>query len=243
MKNKSFFYKSYIKRLVIRIVVLLFVIGLYMFYPQSFDVVKDYNFFIMFSPLHLVWLIWMFDMLLQLIHVPNYWPLGSQKFMKHRYMKPTSIIDKKELRKIMRELNKGSILVAIAWITLVAIIDMLYLLHIISFEIVVIISTFFYVCDVICIIGWCPFKTFFMHNKCCTTCRIYNWDHAMMFTPLIVIPGILTYSLLFMSLFVVIVWEVACAKHPERFIERANDALKCKNCKDKLCGREIGVSL
>ena len=243
MKNKSFFYKSFVNRLVVRISILLGVIGIYIFYPQAFEVAKGFNFFKVLSPLHIVWIVWMFDMILQLLHAPDYWPLGSQKYFAYRYKKPTSMIDKKEIKQLMKGLNKGSILVAIAWITLVAVIDMLYLLKIIPFEIVIIISTFFYVCDVICIIGWCPFKTFFMHNKCCTTCRIYNWDHAMMFTPLIVIPGILTYSLLFMSLFVVIVWEVACAKHPERFIERANDALKCKNCKDKLCGREIGVSL
>ena len=63
----------------------------------------------------------------------------------------------------------------------------LYFLNVIDLGIVVIISLAFSVCDLICILFFCPFQTWMMHNRCCTTCRIYNWDFAMMFTPLIFI--------------------------------------------------------
>ena len=106
------------------------------------------------------------------------------------------------------------------------------------YQIVVLISTSFYVCDIICVIGWCPFKTFLMHNKCCTTCRIFNWDHAMMFSPLIVIPGIWTYTLFGLSLIVLTIWEITCTIYPERFNELSNCALRCENCKDRLCGKK-----
>ena len=43
---------------------------------------------------------------------------------------------------------------------------------------------FYGVCDMICILFFCPFQSWFLKNKCCCTCRIYNWDYAMMFTPL-----------------------------------------------------------
>ena len=76
-----------------------------------------------------------------------------------------------------------------------------------------------------------------MHNKCCTTCRIFNWDHAMMFSPLIVIPSAWTYSLVLTSFVILIVWEYTCIMHPERFLEKTNCALRCHNCKDKLCGK------
>ena len=59
----------------------------------------------------------------------------------------------------------------------------------------------------------------------------------MMFLPLIVIPGLYTYSLIVMAFIVLIVWEVSCASHPERFMEKTNCALRCQNCKDKLCGK------
>ena len=238
MKNKSFFYKLYIKRLICRSIVLLFTIGLYIWYPKTFLVTKGLNFYKMISPLHIIWLIWMIDMILQLCKSPNYWPLGSQKYREERYKKPLLMPNRKHIKEAMKELNKDSISVAIAWILLIAIIDILYLTNIIPFQIVIIISTAFYVCDIICVIGWCPFKTFFMHNKCCITCRIFNWDHAMMFSPLIAISGIWTYSLVIMSLIVVIVWESSCKNHPERFMEKTNLSLRCFYCKDKICGKE-----
>lgn len=238
MNNKSYFYKLYIKRLICRIIVLIISIGIYILYPNTFLVVKDFNFIKMLSPLHIIWVLWMFDMITQLLKVPKYWPVGSQKFMKYQYKKPLIILDK-NYKKTMKEMTKDAVSVAIAWILLVIIIGILYLTNIIPYQIVIIISTVFYVCDVICIVGWCPFKTFFMHNKCCTTCRIFNWDHAMMLTPLIFIPGIYTYSLVIMSIIVVIVWEISCYKYPERFIEKTNSSLKCHNCKDKLCGKRV----
>ena len=55
------------------------------------------------------------------------------------------------------------------------------------------ISVLFYVCDLICVLIWCPFRLI-MKNRCCTTCRIFNWDHLMMFSPLIFVGGLLTRS-------------------------------------------------
>lgn len=239
MKKKSKFRIIYINRLIFRIVVLCISIGFFVFKPSSFNVSLGFNFIKSFSFLHILWVIWMIDMLLQLCKVPKYWPLGSQKFWAHRYLPDKKIFDKKTIKKHMDNLTNGSIAVAIVWILLLSIIYILYLTGTISFQIVILISIFFYVCDIICILFWCPFKVFFMHNKCCTTCRIFNWDHAMMFSPLIVIPGLWTYSLVIMSIIVLIVWEVACAIHPERFLEKTNCALRCHNCKDKLCGKRV----
>lgn len=239
MKNKSYFRKLYIKRLIIRIIILLVSIGVYIVNPSTFNVVKDFNMIKEFSILDIIWLIFMIDMILQLCKVPKYWPLGSQKYFKERYkadlLKPT----KNHFKEAIKKMNSSAVSVAITWILFITLIDTLYIFKIIPYEIIILISITFYVCDIICIVGWCPFKTFFMHNKCCTTCRIFNWDHAMMFSPLIVIPGLWTYSLLGLSLIIVIVWEITCIKHPERFIERTNRALRCRNCTDKICGRRV----
>lgn len=239
MNNKSKFRKLYIKRLVIRAIIFIITLGIYIWKPSTFSVVKGYSFIKKFSFLHILWFIWVVDMILQLCKVPKYWPLGSQKYWGHRYLPDIKKIDKDVIKRHMKELNNGSIAVAIVWILFVAIIDILYLTDIISYQIVILISTAFYVCDLICVVVWCPFKTFFMHNKCCTTCRIFNWDHAMMFLPLIVIPGLWTYSLLFLSFLILIVWEVVCVIHPERFLEKTNCALRCSNCNDLLCGKNI----
>lgn len=236
MKNKSKFRKIYMRRLILRIIIFIIMICIYIFYPNSFEVSKGINFIKMFSPLHIIWLIWMIDMILQLCKVPKYWPLGSQKYWGHRYLPNMKEIDKKIIKKHIKKMNRDSIAIAITWVLVICLISGLYFSKLVSYQVVILISAAFYVCDIICVIGWCPFKTFYMHNKCCTTCRIFNWDHAMMFTPLIVIPGIWTYSLVIMSLIVLTIWEIACAIHPERFLEKTNCALQCHNCKDKLCG-------
>ena len=238
MKNKSRFYKLYIKRLIIRIVILLITISIYILKPNSFNVAKGFNMLKEFSLLDILWLIWMFDMIFQLCKVPKYLPLGSQKYLATRYISESKLLDKKIIKKNKKKMIEDSISVAIVWIIFVTIIDMLYINGNISYEIVIPISTIFYVCDIICVIGWCPFKNLIMHNKCCTTCRIFNWDHAMMFLPLIAIPGLWTYSLVAVSLIVLVIWEIACIRYPERFIEKTNCALRCNNCKDRLCGKD-----
>ena len=74
-----------------------------------------------------------------------------------------------------------------------------------------------------------------MKNKCCGTCRIYNWDYAMMFTPLLFVPGYYSWTLLGASLILLLRWEVAVYLHPERFSEATNACLACQNCPEKLC--------
>ena len=57
----------------------------------------------------------------------------------------------------------------------------------------------------------------------------------MMFTPLVFIPSIYTYSLLILSLILLFKWELFYHKYPERFSEETNYSLHCENCREKLC--------
>ena len=77
-----------------------------------------------------------------------------------------------------------------------------------------------------------------MKNKCCSACRIYNWDYAMMFTPLFFIPRHYSWSLLALSVALLIRWEITFYLHPERFSEKTNDYLRCANCTEKLCAHK-----
>ena len=126
-------------------------------------------------------------------------------------------------------------LVALAWIALNALIGVLYYTHLIDGGILLLICLFYSVCDMICILFFCPFQTWFMKNKCCGSCRIYNWDYAMMFTPLIFLPGLYTWSLLGLALLLLLVWELSFRLHPERFFEETNTCLTCSHCREKLC--------
>ncbi len=124
--------------------------------------------------------------------------------------------------------------VFLLWCALVAALGVLYRLGVISTEALFLSSVLFYVCDLICVLIWCPFRLI-MKNRCCTTCRIFNWDHLMMFSPLVFIPGFFTLSLVGMAALAWLVWELCVALYPERFWEHSNAALQCTACTDKLC--------
>ena len=96
------------------------------------------------------------------------------------------------------------------------------------------ITMVFYVCDLICVLIWCPFRLI-VKAKCCTTCRIFNWDHLMMFSPMLMVSGFFSRTLLLMAIADWLIWELCIMMYPERFWENTNAALRCTNCTDKLC--------
>lgn len=128
--------------------------------------------------------------------------------------------------------------VALSWLILNALIGVLYYTDIVDRGILVLIALAFSVCDIICILFFCPFQTWFMKNRCCGSCRIYNWDFAMMFTPLVFIPSWYTYSLVGFSLILLLRWEIAYKVHPERFSTSTNKCLDCSRCEEKLCSHK-----
>ena len=133
---------------------------------------------------------------------------------------------------------KRTALVALVWLALNAVFGTLYLLGLFDRGILILISLAYAVCDIICILFFCPFQTWFMKNRCCGTCRIYNWDFAMMFTPLVFIPHWYTYSLLGCALVLLLRWEITFRLYPERFSTATNKCLDCSRCKEKLCAHK-----
>lgn len=138
---------------------------------------------------------------------------------------------------------KKTALVAVVWIALNAVIWILYFTGVINEGILVLISLFFSVCDMICILFFCPFQTWIMKNRCCTTCRIYNWDYAMMFTPLLVLNNPFSISIIICATALLIRWEIAFHRHPERFSEKTNRCLSCSECKEKLCSHKKQLNM
>ena len=122
----------------------------------------------------------------------------------------------------------------VIWVALIAALGLLKHRGILTDAHLFLISSLFYVCDLICVLVWCPFRLI-MKNKCCTTCRIFNWDHLMMFTPMLFVKGFYSISLLVMSFAIWLIWELCVLLYPERFWEKSNAALKCSECTDKLC--------
>lgn len=176
-----------------------------------------------------IWCVFFIDMLLRLFPSKAE-SMGCQKqFWKNYIKRPDSDLP------VKLHSWKSTLRVACAWFLLNGMIGAAYLFRWIDAGIMLLVALFYSVCDIICILYFCPFQTWFMKNKCCTTCRIYNWDYAMMMTPLLFVKNAYAWSLLFISLLILLKWEITVRKHPERFLEEANASLTCAVCREKLC--------
>ena len=226
--------KRYFVRLVCRIVIFVICFVLCLTRPEDFTVLNGMQFFRRFSPLHLLWAIWMLDMIQQVIPVKNKLPLGSMKLFANRFRPIRDKINYAALREYVRSTTIAAYKVMLLWLALLVVIATLYYTGVIGKLALFLISVAFYVCDLICVLIWCPFRLI-LKNRCCTTCRIFNWDHLMMFSPIVFMGGFFAISLFAMSLVAWIVWELCVLIYPERFWERSNAALKCSECTDKLC--------
>lgn len=166
--------KRYVARLVGRCLIFIACVCLWVFRPQAFDVLEGNNFFRRLSPLHLLWVIWAADMFLQIVPIKNKVPLGSQKLFANRFRPIREKINYEALRNYITATTRSAYKVFILWCLLIAAIGLLHRFGVIDRTALFMISVLFYVCDLICVLIWCPFRLI-MKNRCCTTCRIFNW--------------------------------------------------------------------
>ena len=226
-KNLSSVYVLHYVRLVYRSALFLILLAGYIFY--SIRHVDDITARLedAFWILPLIWSVFVFEMVLRFF--PNkYESPGCQKQFAGNYIKSGST-------EIKIPDNNSTLLIALTWIVFNAIFGALHMAGVLDDGIMILLSCFYSVCDVICILFFCPFQTWFMKNKCCSVCRIYNWDYAMMFTPLFFVRRFYSWSLLALSIGLMVRWEITFFRHPERFSEKTNDYLQCANCSEKLC--------
>jgi len=224
----------YFLRLIGRIVVFVIAVLIYIFDKTKFNIVEGFSFFKNFSPLHLLWGIWIWDMILQLIPVRAHISIGSQKVFESLFRPIKEKVNYKNLKQYIKDTTSSAYKVMIIWVLLTAIIGAAHIAGVIDSGIMILIAVFFYVCDLICVLVWCPFRLI-MGNKCCTTCRIFNWDHLMMFLPIVALNSFYSWSLVIFAFIIWLVWEICVLIYPERFWENSNMALKCSECTDKLC--------
>ena len=184
--------------------------------------------------LTVTWAVFVVEMILRFFP-SRYESPGCQKQFAQNYIKSGST-------DIVIQDNNASILVALVWVVFNAIFGALHMARILDDGFMILLCVAYSVCDMICILFFCPFQTLFMKNKCCSSCRIYNWDYAMMFTPLFFIQKSYTWSLLALSVALLVRWEITFFRHPERFSERTNEYLRCQNCTEKLCAHKKQLS-
>ncbi|MCI9135757.1 MAG: hypothetical protein HFI31_16485 [Lachnospiraceae bacterium] len=232
--------RKYLGRFIFRVAVFLAVGALAVLEPEAFAVMEPGGFFSRFSLLHILWVIWIGDMVLKLFPVPGTLALGAAKQLGPFYVPAKSPPGKEEIRAYFADQNRRALQVFGAWTVLGAAIAFLWGQGFLGNQGLLLIAVFFYVYDLFCVLFWCPFRSWFLKNRCCTTCRIFNWDHLMMVTPLVCINSFYCRSLVVGAVFVLAVWEYRVFHDSERFFEGTNEALKCKNCTDLLCGKRMG---
>lgn len=228
--------KQYIFRLIVRILVLIAVTAAYFFQPECFEILDGMNFFSRFSPFHLLWAVWMLDMIQQIIPIRNKLPLGSMKLFANRFRPIRDRINYQALREYIITTTKAAYKIFLIWSVGILCVGMLYWNSLVDKGFLLLLSVFFYVCDLICVLIWCPFRLL-IRTRCCTTCRIFNWDHLMMFAHLVLVGGFFATSLVSVAFLAWLVWEICIMMYPERFWDKSNLALKCSECTDKLCSQ------
>ena len=243
-------HQYYLTTLIIKIVI--FVILTIFIWLEMFDIVnvnltksfEGFGFFKYLSPLHLVWLLMMIYIIINISNWKIKHPAGQKAFKE--YFLPTPC-EKERIKMAQKVALKGMIKVIILYliINLAASGLFLYLkvANIVNKKNVLLflnLQLFYYMFDYFCIVFWCPLQSWLMHNRCCRTCRIFNWGTFMIQVPMLfttVVNGFSFYglSLLVLSFIDLIGWEIKQHKHPEYFYEVSNSFLSCKNCTDHFC--------
>ena len=217
-------------RLVYRSILFLVLLGLYISYRVHRSMDLTYRLEKRPVILLIIWTVFMVEMIFRFFPSRLESP-GCQKQFARNYIKSGKTA-------IRIQDNNGTVLVALIWICFNAVFGALYMTGVFDSGIMLLISCAYSVCDMICILFFCPFQTWFLKNKCCSACRIYNWDYAMMFTPLFFVRNAYSWSLLTVSVILLLRWEITFYRYPERFSEWTNDYLKCENCTEKLCAHK-----
>ena len=223
----------YLVKFAIRITIFLTVLVLYLTHFDWLEQTLNQPFFYHITPLHVLWALFMAIMASHLIP-SNRLSMAWRKARENTYQ-PVEGYDKLELLEFVQDQNLKAWRVALVWLSFNAIFGILYLAGILRTSDMLMLTVFFFLSDYICILLFCPFQTLIMKNKCCINCRIYDWGHFMMFTPMLFIKNFFSWSLFFMSLIVLIHWELMYAKHPERFWSGSNRTLQCSTCKERTC--------
>ncbi len=229
--------KVYLNKFIIRMAVFVFVYTLYIYDKNYMMELMQRPLFMNFS---IIQILWLGAVLMMINHLFPREPftMALLKREEKNYI-PVKNYNRLELLEYVQQQNITAWKVMLVWLCGNSVVGILYAVGILSVPDLLMLTVFYFLCDYICILFYCPFQYRIMGNKCCVNCRIYDWGHFMMFTPMVFIKNFYALSLFFISCVVLVHWELVCAKHPERFYEGSNSRLKCVNCKDKTCRMKV----
>lgn len=229
--------KMYILKLALRILAFGTLLVLYFLKRIWFTSLLTMPLYHSITPIHIFWAVFMCIMITHIFPFESH-SMALLKSKEQNFI-PVEGYSEFQLLKYGHDQNRKAWTVMLVWLILNSFWALIYLLGIIHEAELLLLTAFYFLCDYICILFYCPFQSKIMGNKCCVNCRIYDWGHFMMFTPMLFIKNFYSWSLFFTSVIVLIRWELSYSKHPERFWEGSNKTLQCPNCKDKTCKYKI----
>ena len=199
--------------------------------PESFNV-SNFN---VSSPLWLkiMWITSVWTAIIYILCIKI--PMGAKKYRAKYFVASKDSVDDLKLKQYIKKQNKGAAKIAVLWAIFLIAEGISYYLNIIDIKIIILGTIGLRIIDKVFVIGWCPLGVI-MGNGCCNQCRIYGWDQLMLNSTLVFLPSIFSYSLILISMIPFIEWEIAIKRHPERFSQSSNAAIRCSNCCE-VCGR------
>ena len=192
-----------------------------------------------------LWLWLLADFISRMLPLPWH-PIGMMKWRKSRYIprtpQPNAALLREEKRRFNRKLLPTLLVYIIAnswyWLPCAAyaLCGKPAFIGKLGAPELLLITMLYYFGDTVFILIFCPFRDLALKNRCCTACRIYNYDAIMTVTPLLLMPCTLfSASLLLIALLHAAIWEISLQCHPERFSLRFNAALACNSCHSGHC--------
>ena len=224
-------FRSYLLRFFFRLGVLLVTLSGYFKDRETLDFTKSTG---LLSPVNILWGILLVSFALQLSPHSRV-SRGCLKQFPQNFDKVEAAVDDFFLHTKLHRLNLGATRVAVVWAVPNLLFAWLYYRGTFGVPEMLLLTVFYYLCDVICIVFYCPFQRLFMKNKCCVTCRIFAWGTIMTVTPFLFVPHFYSWSLVALAIVCTVLWEVTYRRHPERFCEETNAFLTCAACTDHLC--------
>ena len=221
--------RRYLFKFFFRLAVFLLILTLYLLSPGALDIFQVG----MLSPAGILWLCVLLSMLAQLSPKSRL-TAGCMKQFSGRFA-PVPGYDPQALRQAVQQQNRGALKVLAVWLVINLAFGAAYHAGLLDVPDLILLCALCYVCDLACVLFFCPFQFFLMHNRCCVNCRIFAWGAWMMAAPLMLVPHFYAQSLFGTGVLVLAVWEIRYRRHPERFWEGSNQTLQCAQCPEQLC--------
>ena len=221
--------KKYLGRLCIRSLFCIAALILYFADKSKLDFTQKPSLFLV-----LFWLFLAGEFILRFIPSERH-HIGMQKHLARNYEPRYETVDPVQLRREVKKLNYQAIKGLTFFFALNGFFYAGYFLKVLGNAEMFLLVPLYSVVDAICALYFCPFRDIVVKNRCCTVCRIYNWDMLMNCTPILLIPCPYTIPLTVLSVIYTAIWEISFYRHPERFTERYNKRLGCDACTVDIC--------